>query len=96
MSKLWDVEFRADPFYMAVEADTAEEAINKALNWYEEYAPEIFCAPHVSSEDDDLYYEIEDEEPYCADCQHFGSDADATNGPCFWCEEYSEFQRKNW
>lgn len=94
MSKLWEVKFTANPFYM-VEADTEEEAINKALNWYEEYEPEISCVPHMSGEDN-LYCEIEDEEPCCADCQCFGSDVNATNGPCFWCEEYSEFQRKNW
>lgn len=45
MSKFWDVEFKANPFYMAVEADTAEEAIAKAYNWYAEYIPEIACVP---------------------------------------------------
>lgn len=96
MSKLWDVEFKANPFYMAVEADTAEEAINKALNWYEEYEPEISCVPHVPDEDDDLYFEVEDEEPCCEECAHYDSCEDALNYPCFWCENYSEFERKNW
>lgn len=98
MSKLWDVEFKANPFYMAVEADTAEEAIAKAYNWYAEYIPKIACVPHVSNEDDDLYFEVEDEEPCCEDCAHYDSCEDALNYPCFWCENYSEFERKrkNW
>ena len=98
MSKFWDVEFKANPFYMAVEADTEEEAIAKAYNWYVEYIPEIACVPHVSNEDDDLYFEEEDEEPCCEDCDHYGSHGDAINQPCMWCEEYSEFERKrkNW
>lgn len=96
MSKFWDVEFKANPFYMAVEADTAEEAINKALNWYEEYEPEISCVPHVPDEDDDLYCEAGDEEPCCEECVHHDSCEDALNYPCFWCENYSEFERKNW
>jgi hypothetical protein len=97
MSKLWEVAFEANPFYL-VEADTAEEAVNKALNWYDEYEPKISCALHSSSEDDDLYFEEEDEEPCCADCDHYGSHGDAINQPCMWCEEYSEFERKrkNW
>lgn len=98
MSKLWEVEFKANPFYL-VEADTAEEAVNKASQWYEEYKPEVSCALHSSSEDDDLYFEVEeDEEPCCAECDHFGCHGNAINQPCLWCEEYSEFQRKrkNW
>lgn len=95
MSKLWEVEFTANPFYI-VEADTEEEAINKAWNWYAEYIPAIACVPHLPSEDDDLYFDVEDEEPCCADCGHFGSHGDAINQPCSWCEEYSEFERKNW
>lgn len=94
MSKFWDVEFKANPFYMAVEADTAEEAINKALNWYEEYEPEISCVPHVPDEDDDLYFEVEDEEPCCEDCGHKTGDGIPPDSHCFWCNEYSEFQRK--
>jgi hypothetical protein len=97
MSKLWEVAFEANPFYL-VEADTAEEAVNKALNWYDEYEPKISCALHSSEEDDDLYFEAEDEEPCCEDCDHYGSHGDAINQPCMWCEEYSEFERKrkNW
>lgn len=95
MSKLWEVEFTANPFYI-VEADTAEEAVNKAWNWYAEYIPAVTCTLHPLSEDDDLYFEVEDEEPCCADCDHYGSHGDAINQPCMWCEEYSEFERKNW
>jgi hypothetical protein len=93
MSKLWEVAFEANPFYL-VEADTEEEAVAKAYNWYAEYEPKISCALHSSSEDDDLYFEEEDEEPCCEDCDHFGSHGDAINQPCMWCEEYSEFERK--
>lgn len=96
MSKFWDVEFKANPFYMAVEADTAEEAINKALNWYEEYEPEISCVPHVPDEDDDLYCEVGDEEPCCEDCDYYTSNTNSFDCPCFWCNEYSEFKKKNW
>lgn len=94
MSKLWEVEFKANPYYI-VEADTAEEAIAKAFNWFEEYEPEISCALHSSSEDDDLYFEIEeDEEPCCADCMHKTADGYVPDFRCYQCEEYSEFQRK--
>ena len=95
MSKLWEVEFRANPFYI-VEADTEEEAIAKAFNWYAEYIPEVACVPHLPNEDDDLYFEVADEEPCCADCGHKTGDGYAPDSHCFWCNEYSEFQRKNW
>lgn len=96
MSKLWEVAFEANPFYL-VEADTAEEAVNKALNWYDEYEPKISCALHSSEEDDDLYFEVEeDEEPCCEDCGHKTGDGVPPDSHCFWCNEYSEFQRKNW
>lgn len=38
----------------------------------------------------------EDEEPCCEECAHYDSCEDALNYPCFWCENYSEFERKNW
>ena len=95
MSKLREVEFKANTFYL-VEADTAEEAVNKALDWYEAYEPEISCALHSSSEDDDLYFEVEDEEPCCEDCGHKTGDGIPPDSHCFWCEEYSEFKRKDW
>ena len=95
MSKLWEVAFEANPFYL-VEADTEEEAIAKAYNWFVEYIPEIACVPYVSGEDDDLYFEEEDEEPCCADCGHKTEDGIPPDSHCFWCNEYSEFQRKNW
>lgn len=94
MSKLWEVAFEANPFYL-VEADTEEEAIAKAYNWYVEYIPEITCALHSSSEDDDLYFEVEeDEEPCCEDCGHKTGDGIPPDSHCFWCNEYSEFERK--
>ena len=86
MSKLWEVEFTANPFYL-VEADTAEEAVNKALSWYEEYEPKISCALH-SPEDDD--------EPCCADCDYKTGDGIPPDSHCFWCNEYSEFKKKDW
>ena len=95
MSKLWEVAFEANPFYL-VEADTEEEAIAKAYNWYVEYIPEVACVPHVSNEDDDLYFEEEDEEPCCENCGHKTGDGIPPDSHCFWCNEYSEFQRKNW
>ena len=95
MSKLWEVEFTANPFYI-VEADTEEEAINKAWNWYAEYIPAVACTLHPLSEDDDLYFEVEDEEPCCADCGHKTGDGYAPDSCCYWCNEYSEFERKNW
>lgn len=46
---------------------------------------------------DEYIHEVEeDEEPCCEDCGHFGSHGDAINQPCMWCNEYSEFERKNW
>ena len=42
----------------------------------------------------DIYFEEEDEEPCCEDCDHYGSHGDAINQPRMWCEEYSEFERK--
>lgn len=95
MGKLWEVAFEANPFYL-VEADTEEEAIAKAYNWFAEYIPEITCVLHVPAEDDDLYFEEEDEEPCCADCKHKTADGYVPDFRCFWCEEYSEFERKNW
>lgn len=95
MSKLWEVEFKANPFYL-VEADTEEEAIAKAYNWYAEYIPEIACVPHVSNEDDDLYFEVEDEEPCCKDCGHKTGDGIPPDSYCFWCNVYSKLKRKNW
>ena len=38
----------------------------------------------------------EDEEPCCEDCGHKTGDGIPPNSHCFWCNEYSEFQRKNW
>lgn len=44
----------------------------------------------------DYLVENEDEEPCCEDCGHYGSDLDTVRCPCFWCEEYSEFEKKDW
>lgn len=40
--------------------------------------------------------EMEDDEPCCEDCGHSGADKEEVNCPCFWCEEYSEFKKKDW
>lgn len=40
--------------------------------------------------------EMEEDEPCCEDCGHSGADKDSVQCPCFWCEEYSEFKKKDW
>ena len=40
--KKFDVTIKADTCYFAVEAETKEEAIEKALEWFLYYEPDIF------------------------------------------------------
>lgn len=48
---LWDVEFESYAFYEAVEAETREEAIERAFEWFLERSPDtIRCAPTEDEE----------------------------------------------
>lgn len=40
--------------------------------------------------------EMKEDEPCCEDCGHSEADKDSVHCPCFWCEEYSEFKKKDW
>lgn len=59
--KKFYVQFCADPLY-PVEAETKEDAIEKALRWYEEYMPTIAVAEVDDFSDsslDNAKFEIE-------------------------------------
>ena len=43
MKKKFNVNFKADIWYYAIEAETQEEAIRKALDSFLEYGPDIYC-----------------------------------------------------
>lgn len=45
----FDVNIKADTWYMAIEADTKEEAIEQALEFFYYYEPDIDC---VESEEE--------------------------------------------
>ena len=47
----WNIQISAETYYPEVEAETQEEAILKALDWFIEYEPDIICE------------EVEEEEP---------------------------------
>ena len=55
--KKFDVNIKADTWYCAIEAETEQEAIERALEWFLEYKPEVYCA---ESEEDDEPEEEED------------------------------------
>lgn len=48
--KKFDVNIKADTWYCAIEAETEQEAIERALDWFLEYEPDVFC---VESEEED-------------------------------------------
>ena len=48
--KKFDVNIKADTWYCAIEAETEQEAIERALEWFLEYEPDVFC---VESEEED-------------------------------------------
>ena len=48
--KKFDVNIKADTWYCAIEAETEQEAIERALEWFLEYQPEVYCE---ESEEDD-------------------------------------------
>ena len=41
--KKFDVNIKADTWYCAIEADTEQEAIERALEWFLEYEPDVCC-----------------------------------------------------
>ena len=49
--KKFDVNIKANTWYCAIEADTEQEAIEIALEWFLEYKPDVYCA---ESEEDDI------------------------------------------
>ena len=51
MKKKFDVNIKADAWYCAIETETKEEAIYKALDWFLEYEPDIYC--EESEEEDE-------------------------------------------
>ena len=48
--KKFDVNIKADTWYCAIEAETKQEAIEMALEWFLEYEPDICC---MESEEED-------------------------------------------
>lgn len=48
--KKFDVNIKADTWYCAIEADTEQEAIERALEWFLEYEPDVYC---IESEEED-------------------------------------------
>ena len=48
--KKFDVNIKVDTWYCAIEAETEQEAIEIALEWFLEYQPEVYCE---ESEEDD-------------------------------------------
>ena len=50
MMKKFDVNIKADTWYCAIEAETEQEAIERALGWFLEYEPDVCC---MESEEED-------------------------------------------
>ena len=48
--KKFDVNIKANTWYCAIEADTEQEAIERALEWFLEYEPDVCC---MESEEED-------------------------------------------
>ena len=48
--KKFDVNIKADTWYCAIEAETEREAIERALEWFLEYEPDVCC---MESEEED-------------------------------------------
>ena len=48
--KKFDVNIKADAWYCAIEADTEQEAIEKALEWFLCREPDVYC---IESEEED-------------------------------------------
>ena len=50
MMKKFDVNIKADTWYCAIEADTEQEAIGRALEWFLWYEPDVYC---IESKEED-------------------------------------------
>lgn len=48
--KKFDVNIKADTWYCAIEAETEQEAIERALEWFLEYEPDVYC---IESKEED-------------------------------------------
>ena len=48
--KKFDVNIKADTWYCAIEAETEGEAVERAVEYFLEYEPDIFC---MESEEED-------------------------------------------
>ena len=48
--KKFDVNIKADTWYCAIEAETEREAIERALEWFLWYEPDVYC---IESEEED-------------------------------------------
>lgn len=48
--KKFDVNIKADTWYCAIEAETEREAIERALEWFLEYEPDVYC---IESKEED-------------------------------------------
>lgn len=51
MMKKFDVNIKADTWYCAIEAETEQEAIERALEWFLEYEPDAYCIESEEEED---------------------------------------------
>lgn len=49
--KKFDVNIKADTWYCAIEAETKQEAIERALEWFLEYEPDVYCIESEEEED---------------------------------------------
>lgn len=52
MMKKFDVNIKADTWYCAIEAETEQEAIERALEWFLEYEPDVCCMENEEEEED--------------------------------------------
>lgn len=52
MMKKFDVNIKADTWYCNIEAETKEEAIFKAFDWFLDYEPDVYCVESEEEEDD--------------------------------------------
>lgn len=82
MKKKFNVNFKADTWYYAIEAETQEEAIWKALDSFLEYEPDIYC--EECKEEDD---------PSCSTCYNADQDTTDKVACCNCCEDYCFYTR---
>ena len=74
----FDVDLWARARY-TIEADTKEEAIEQAMDYWENLIPDIFCE------------EIKDEEKDCSQCTHFIEETEMDVACCNCCENFCFF-----